>query len=247
MSWKLFFFIILILILGVFIYFKIQILGSPDSQFNQTTRLKLGRYPIVRTLLGLHSVGDAREEYFTASGPLYIVWFKSETLDLDTTVLNQFAALVAKYTGRTTQVVSGASLSTGTVPLTNLNAARIGSDVQVPGGGSKLFVYFVNDYSPRADQELSTTYLESGMAVSLSAQTGFLGGNNQNLDNYLLSDLLHEFGNQIGLKEQATDSSCIMDLHAGINGQPMENYGQATPQDFCPAEQAEITQLKSQY
>ena len=67
------------------------------------------------------------------------------------------------------------------------------------------------------------------------------------MDDYLLSSLLHEFGNQIGMQETATGTpDCIMNLHAGINGEPVEAFGGTEPQDFCPAEQQEINNIKLQ-
>ncbi|MDR3642309.1 MAG: hypothetical protein P4L74_01610 [Candidatus Doudnabacteria bacterium] len=247
MSWKAFFFIILLLAGGAFFYVKLQAKGSPDSQFNQSTRYTIGQYPVLRSLFGFHKPGDARAEYFKAAGPIYIVWFKPDTLDVDVSPLNAFASLVSKYTGRTAQVVDGGSVSDSTVPLTTLNAARIGSDTRVPGGGSKFYVYFLQDYSPRADQEMSTTYLESGTAISVSAYMDFLRSEPQQLNNYILSSLLQNFGIQIGLKTQSTDNSCVMDTQIGQNGQPFEAFGLYISQDFCPAEQLKISQLKSQY
>jgi predicted Zn-dependent protease len=227
---------------GLFIFLKVEVLGDPNSNFNQTTRFKLGGYPIVRTILGLHSAGDAREEYFYGKGPIQIVWFAPETENIDQSALQKFADLVSTYTGRQVQLVGGGAIDDTTLQLSNLHNQEF-KNFAVASGASPLFVFFTEDYAPRPDQEISTTYLEAGMVISLNAHRQFLQGYTQYMNNYLLSSMLHEFGHQIGLNHNS-DPACIMDAHAGINGHPQEADGLQTPQDFCPAEQAQIAQLK---
>jgi hypothetical protein len=247
MSWKAFFLIILITLLGIFIYLKIEIVGSPNSSFNTTTRFVLGKYPVARTILGLHSVSDAREEYLAGTGPINIEWFAPQEETIDPNMLSQFAALVEKYTGRPTQVLSGGNLDDGTIQLSDLDSYSLKIDTQQPSG-TKLLVFFPEDYSPRPDNELYTTYQESAMVLSLTAHRTFLQQYPQDLNQYLLASMLHEFGNQIGMQETATGNpDCIMNLHAGFNGAPLEASGLSEPQDFCDPEQVEIQNLKLQF
>ena len=247
MSWKAFFLIILIVLLGIFIYLKIEIVGNPNSNFNRTTRFALGKYPFARTILGLHSVSDARQEYLAATGPIAIEWFAPQEETIDPNMLNQFASLVGKYTGRPTQVLSGGNLDDGTIQVSDLDSYTLKIDAQQPSG-TKLLVFFPEDYNPRPDNELSSTYQESGMVLSLNAHRTFLQQYPQDLSQYLLASMLHEFGNQIGMDETATGSpDCIMNLHAGFNGAPLEASGLSEPQDFCASEQAEIQNLKLQF
>ncbi len=218
-------------------------MGSADSPFNQTARFQLGKHPVARTILGLHNTGDARAEYLTGTGPITIAWFAPEIENINKDVLNKFAVLVNKYTGRPAKVVYAGKMSEDTVNLSGLNSFALGSQIQISPGGSKLLVFFTLDYTPRSGGELSTTYGESGLAISLNAHRSFLGDNGQYLDNYLLSSLLHEFGHQIGLVHNS-DINCIMDLHAGIEGKPLESYGDSTPQDFCQQEKDQINAIK---
>lgn len=229
---------------GLFLYLKFQVMGSPDSKFNQYTRFKLGQYPIVRTILGLHNAGDARLEYLGGQGPLVVKWFAPVTETVDTDVLRQFADLAGKYTGRTSQVVFGGQISEGTVDLSAINDLNL-KGPGLPKGATVFNVVFVTDYKPRDDAELSTTHGETTAVISLGFNRQFLSGNQQYLDNYLLSGMLHEFGNEIGLDEKTQDYSCVMNLHAGIEGQPLEKYGRSTPQDFCAAEAEKIREIKN--
>lgn len=241
--------IVLVIILGVFIYLKVEIGGDPNSNFNQTMRYSLGAHPLLRTILGLHSAGDARAEYLGGTGPITVEWFAPQEDNIDQSTLNQFATLVSKYTGRQTQVASGGSLSDDILPLSNLGSYKLNTSTQsTPAGGSQLLVFLADDYSPRPSTELSTTYQESGIVLSLNAHKEFLQNYPGDLDRYLLSSMLREFGSQIGLPQTPGGSSeCIMGLQDGINGQPLEAFGQSDPQDFCPAEQAEIQNLKQQF
>jgi hypothetical protein len=246
MSYKTILLIILILFLGVFIYLKWEVGGDPNSRFNQTTRFALAKHPVIRTLLGLHNKGDARVEYLGGSGPFVIEWFQPVTENVDTAVIQQFADLAGKYTGRQNQVVFGGNISEGTIPLSSVENLALKAP-NLPSGASVFYVIFATDYQPKDSAELSTTHGETMAVISLNANRQFLANNSQYLNNYLFSDMLHEFGNEIGLNEKTTDTSCIMDLHAGINGQPLENFGRTTPQDFCPVEQEQIKQLRLQY
>lgn len=234
----------LIAILFAFIYLKVQVNGSPNSHFNQTTRFSLGRHPYARLILGLHDYGDARAEYLSGTGPIKIEWFRPKLEDIDMTVLDRFAASVKEYTGRPTQVEYGGDISDTIVNKnTDLEVSRFfGQTV----GASTIYVFFSEDYTPKVDKELSTTLKESGILISLNAHREFLQSYSGKLSDYLLSSLLHEFGHQLGL-EHNSDSDCLMYAHAGLDGQPMEYYGQFTPKDFCPAEQQQIINMKLKY
>lgn len=246
MKWKTFLLFIFIAGLGVFVYLKIQVMGSPNSGFNQTTRFKLGQHPVLRTILGLHNSGDARSEYFAGRGPIAIEWFKPLEEDVDKAVLQKFADAVTKYTGRPTVVNLAGGAGDSTTELANLKSFVLKAAGSKPTGSSLLMVVFAKNYSPQPPQELSTTFQESGIVLSLDAHDNFLGSYNQNLDNYLLSSLLHEFGHQIGLGHNQ-DPACVMNEHAGIDGRPLEFYGKTDPQDFCPTEVDQINRLKAQY
>jgi hypothetical protein len=246
MSFKAIVLIALILIFCVYAYLKSQVMGSPDSRFNQTTRFVLARRPVMRTLLGLHNPGDARDEYLTNSGPLVVEWFQPITEDVNSQVVQQFADLAGKYTGRQAKVIFGGSVSAGTITLSVLDNLGL-KGANVPSGSSIIYVIFATDYQPRDSAEFFTTHGETTMAISLNANRQFLTNYPGDLNNYLLSDMLRGFGDEIGLNGQTTDSSCIMDSQAGENGRPLEYYDRSIPQDFCPAEQDQIKQLKLQY
>ncbi len=249
---KTFFLIVLIVILGIFIYLKVQVGGSPDSSFNQTTRFSLAASPFMRTILGLHSVGDSRSEYLKPGGPIQIIWFKPQSENDDyvnTNLMDKFASLVGNYTGRISQAIYGGAIDDAVIPVTNLKSYYLKTSVQSPGS-TVILVFFTKDYSPRPQNELSTTYLDSGMALSLDSHRNFLQNYAQDLDAYLLASMLHEFGNQIGMQENPSpqaDPFCIMNLHAGVNGTPVEASGYSEPQDFCPIEQTEIKSLKAEF
>jgi predicted Zn-dependent protease len=247
MSIKALLLIIVIAAASVFIYLKIMSLGDPNSNFNQTTRYSLGKKPWVRTVLSLHNDGDARGEYFcTNCGPLVIEWFKPQTEEVNKNILEQFAKSVTEYTGRQAQAIEGGPVGDSILSKSNLSSLTVKKFAQKIPNASILYIFFVEDYKPRDAQELSTTYGESAMLVSLNAHRAFLKNYPSQLDIYLFSTLLHEFGHEIGLQHN-NDSSCVMYAHAGIGGQPMEVYSHETPTDFCPAEQNQINQLRVQY
>ena len=239
--------LIVIAILGTFIYLKLQVSGDPNSTFNQSTRYTLGKHPWLRTIFSLRSFGDARAEFFSGSGPIIIEWFKPQTEDMDFSgVLDKFSQAVAGYTGREVKVTRSGSVDDSTLAIANLAVYKLNASVKESGGGSALLVFFTFDYSPRDNNELSATYEETGMVIALTAHKKFAQDYSQDLNTYLLSSLSHEFGHQIGLSHN-TDPKCIMSLHAGIDGKPLESYGRTTPQDFCQVEKEQIANLKLQF
>ena len=247
MSWKTFIFVILVIFLGVFMYLKFQVMGSPDSGFNRGLRFKLGRNSAMRTILGIHKAGDERAEFLGGQGPIAIEWFKPQGEDVDKTVLQKFADLVGKYTGRTTVVNLAGPVGDSTMDIATLKSFVLKADGEKPKGSTLLAVAFVKDFSPQTDRALSTTYQESSVVISLDGHANFLPGLSREIyNNYLLASLLHEFGHQIGLSHNQ-DQGCIMNEHTGTAGKPLELYGWQEPQDFCQAEQSQINQLKAQY
>lgn len=246
MSFKTFLFIILVILLGIFTYFKLQASGDLNSQFNQTTRFELARHPFLRTIFGLHNDGDARAEYLDDKGLIVLQWFEPNFGEEQEGMVKKFGELVSGYTGRPVRLAFGNNITEQTVKLENLDALTVKSSAQKTSGASVFVVVFTNDYTPRQETELSTTYKESRIVLSLEAHKKFLQGNSLKLADYLFSSLLHEFGHQIGLQHN-TDPNCIMNQNAGIDGKPLEFYGASSPTDFCKTEKEQIKALKLKY
>ncbi len=237
------FLLLFILVIAAFFYFKFKVNGDSNSSFNQTTRYTLGANGFWRNIFGLHNAGDARQEYLLGTGPVVIEWFKPVSEDVDDSVIKNFAAEVEKTLGRPTTAVFGGGLDDGTVPLATLGSFELKASVQKPRNSSVILVFFTKDYSPRGANELSVTYRESGIAVSLEGHKNFINGFPQSLNDYLTSSLLHEFGHEIGLSH-SDDTSCIMSEHAGVENKPLEFYGRRPPEDWCVTETEAINSMK---
>ncbi len=239
------FLLLLIIAIGVFIYLKVQVMGDPNSKFNQTTRYSLARHSFLRTILGLHNAGDARSTFLSGTDPLAIVWFKPQTDEVDEGVLKKFVELVSHYTGRQVQLFGPGALDEGKFSLSNSSKLEVKNVQFVPPGTDTLLLVFAADYEPRLDQELSTTVGENEIALSLNSHLKFVNSDDYLLKKYLLSSLLHEFGHEIGLAHN-TDPSCIMSTHAGFENKPLETVGQQDPQDYCSQEKIEIGKIQAQ-
>jgi hypothetical protein len=184
MSLKTILLVVFIIFCGIFIFFKLQVLGSPTSHFNKTTRYDLGKFPIVRTVLGLHNDGDARKELFLGSGPIIIKWFKPQLEEIDKPVLEKFAQLVEKYTERETKVVFVGNIDDVTINKdSGLESNKI---FEISPGATSLYVFFTQDYKPRGEQELASTLKENGIIISLGAHRSFLQAYPDKVADYLL-------------------------------------------------------------
>ena len=237
--------ILFILLCVVFVFLKLELIGNPSSKFNQTTRFQLARNGWLRTIFSLHNAGDNRANYLLNTDPLVVEWAKPVEENIDPAVLQNFANTVSKRVGRPVQLEQDGAIDDGTLNLNDLKSLQLQSQTQTTNVSSDvLLVIFANDYSPRQSGELSTTDGDSTEVISLTAMRQFLGNlSGYNMDNYLLSSMLHEFGHEIGLPYNS-ESDCIMDEHAGQNGQPVELYGQKDPQDYCPMEIDQINSIK---
>ncbi len=235
--------VLLILALGVFFYLKVKVTGDRDSGFNQTTRYTLGTNGFWRSVFGLHQAGDARREYFLNQGPVLIEWFKPISEEIDEKIIEQFAERVSQILGRPTQITFGGGMDDGMVAFDNLDSFELKAKAQQTDADSVMVVFFAKDYSPRKPDELSSTYRESGIVISLDAHRTFTQGFDEELSKYVYSSLLHEFGHQIGLVHN-DDTDCIMSVHAGVDGKPLKYFGRYAVQDFCQTEKDQINKIK---
>ncbi len=239
---KFLFLLVLIGFIGVVIFIQAALLGDPKSNFNQTTRFTLAKYSIFRTIFRLHNAGDARGQYFLRSGPIAISWLKPYSQNVDRPMLETFAAEITKQTGRKVNISFGGNLKEGNYEIADLKSEKLEALIQKPEGSS-LVVFFVQDYTPREADELSTTYGESGILISLDSHQKHMQSYGGTIESYLLSSLLHEFGHQLGL-EHNENSNCIMNARAGTGYSYLSSFGKSAPETFCPFEEKQIREIK---
>ena len=243
MSFKAFCLCLLILILGIFIYLKVETLGSDTSAFNQTSRLKLGEYQIARSLLSLHKDGDARAEYLLGTSPIDIEVAQPDSDQLPDYVVQQFASQVTAVTGRPTKTYSVDGVPSGT--LTNADIAHI---VQVDKrqfntGDPIIFIIYADDFASSA-QEVGKTVEEFGMVLSHYQLTQLTLAYPAALSQYQESTMLHEFGHQLGL-DHNNQSDCIMNPGIENATAPAAFSSTFTPTAFCQTELDQLTQIKA--
>src|SRR5581483_7670314 len=125
MSFKTFLLLLLIPICGTFIFLKLEASGDVNSGFNQTTRSQWGKHPVLRTILGLHNVVDARAEILSGSGTIEIEVVKPQEEDVSQDVLNKFSSLVSQYTGRPAKIDLVGSIDDSTIQLSSLSSRSL--------------------------------------------------------------------------------------------------------------------------
>lgn len=234
---------LLILVLGIFIYLKLQILGSPTSDFNQTTRYNLGKYPIMRSILGMHSYGDARYDFLGGTSPITIEAVKAQNTSWDEQALTNFAQDVQTYTGRKTMLFDSETIQAGTLSQSDLATISQGSRHHLLPGQPNIFVIYAEDFTG-SDQAIATTYKEFAIVLSDKRLKDVTSAFPDAYPQYLESTLLHEFGHQVGL-EHNDQPGCIMNATAENPTVQEEFNGNYTPTKFCDYELNQLKDIKA--
>jgi len=243
MSFKTFCLLLVIIILGIFIYLKVESLGSDQSSFNQTTRLSLGRHPTMRTLLSLHNDGDARYEYLSGSSPILIEVGEAPDVSLSDTLVNAFAAEVTKYTGRGTEIHRIEGMPGGTLTDAGVaQAIKVGAK-KFEIGSPILFIAYADDFVSNTN-EVGKTYQEFGIVLSDKKLKDITSDYPSALAQYQESTLLHELGHQLGLQHNNQDG-CIMNPAVENPTSVSSFYTDFIPTDFCQYELDQLQMIQS--
>lgn len=240
---KKFLLLVFIALCGAFIYLKVSALGDPNSYFNQTTRFTLGKYQIMRTVLGLHNDGDARAWYLQGTSQLDLEVVDTNAATIDQQGLDDFAAKVGQYTGRPVVVYHNDKIPGGTLTDTDLAGIVKGFRRHVLPGQPNLFVIYADDYQ-RADSEVGKTYREFGIVLSDKRLKEVTSQFSQSMPQYVESTLLHEFGHQLGL-DHNDQSGCIMNPKVDKPDVTGEFTGSFTAISYCDFELQQLNAIKA--
>lgn len=206
---KIFFLLLFIALLGTFIFLKVQIMGDPNSDFNKTTRYNLGKYQLVRSALGMHSYGDARN-WFLGSQNVGIVVevVQARGTNIEDYILDNFAKDIKTYTGKQVTIANTDLIKSSTLTDADLKEISKGYRHKFITGYSNLFVVYATDFE-REGTEVGKTFSEFGIVLSDKRLREVAGNNRQALSELIESTLLHEFGHQLSL-EHNTEPGCVM-------------------------------------
>ena len=240
MQAKTFFLGLFIIVLGIFIYLKVETMGDENSSFNTSTRYSLGKYPIVRFLFGLHNHGDARSDFLVGSRGIIVEVVQPEGLPLEDPTIDKFAAKISEYTGKPTKIYNMDTIEGG--PKTAVDLAEIVKNFRrhLDAGYVNLFVMYVDSYE-NSGKEVGKTYAEYGMVLSHDKLVELTKYYPMALPQYQLSTMLHEFGHQVGLNHN-DHGDCIMNASVESPDHAVGLGGTNTPVNFC---QFELDQLKA--
>src|SRR5947209_6886017 len=157
MSYKLFVFILLVILVALFAYFRLSAAGDPNSYFNQHTRFALGKYKILRWAFSLHNDGDARAEYLKGDNAIVIEVVEPDSIKIDPDALQTFTDKIKEYTGRETVVYQTDNIPAGTASEEDLNLFVSQHRRRANFGTTELLVIYTEDFNA-PDNEVGRTY-----------------------------------------------------------------------------------------
>ena len=217
-----------------FVYFKVSAQNTGSNYFNNNLRHKFARYPIARQILGLHFDGDAKADYLANRYQnITIKIISMNGLGISEETAKVFSKRVENVTGKKTKYLFYPSIAYK--PLVGMEELRKSLGAMGSSRDAALYVFVV---SQDADSEiLGSTVLENGMVLfKNSLANNMRMDSEKNIDSYVASLLLHEFGHQIGLGHNLA-SGCLMNEKTEFSdgGRLLEKID-----DFCEFEKKQV-------
>ncbi len=236
--------IILIFIITVtssYIFFKIEAQSLEGNYFNNNLRVSLGRYPVMRRVLGLHFDGDAKADYL---GPRYgsiaIRVISMKGLSIDSGILKSLSEKIQKTTGKPTRYVLW-DMEMPFAASSSVEDLRAYLKRETFSGSSKgvsLYLMVANELEGQSDQ-IGSTVQENGIALFDSSLLKYEHSDGEIFDQFAIGVLLHEFGHQIGLAHNDYPG-CLMNPSIEFSD---SNRVSEIVDDFCQEERQEMSQM----
>jgi hypothetical protein len=235
---KTFLLLLVIVVLGAFVYIAVNVRGDLNSGFNQGFRYKLGRYGFFRALFGLHNDGDAREQYLLGEGPLVVEVVEPLNYDIPDELINSFSRKIGNLIGREIINYNVDSIPSGSLSEDDLEKIVKEKRRHFLPGQPNLFIIYAEDYVGRRD-EVGKTYKEFGILLSYNRLKEITNQQPEAFKQYLETTVLHEFGHQVGLPHN-DQSGCIM--NEKVNRPQAQGFfdGFYTPGDYCVQEKQDM-------
>ncbi|MFA5051694.1 MAG: matrixin family metalloprotease [Patescibacteria group bacterium] len=248
-------------VIGVLIFLIVVIFGSfsiryfanapeQDNWFNRDYRAKLSRYPLLRSMYGLHWDGDGAADYLMSARypEMDIVINRFDECSISPAVTEQIQLEVERVVKKSGQVriVDGSVFALTLDSYDRPGIRAIASkyhERHTAGQTAVLNVYCLNSYSEQPSN-VGLTVNEDGVVVFFKTLQNDVGSLSDALETYLISTILHEFGHQLGLPH-GTDQTCLMAETVEVAGELDPRFASFTPVSFCPEEIQRIEEIRS--
>jgi hypothetical protein len=243
MSYKSFFFVLLLILLGTFGYLCYQASQPPETYFNQTKRYSLGKSEFWRTVLNLNRPGDAKGHFLTGKDTILIEVVSAKGLDINEEGLRKFAVEVERITGHKTNIINVDLLKEPNVRNADLVDIVKSFRRHKTFGQPSIFVIYANDFEG-SDNGPAKPFFEYGILLSDQKLKDLTSSYNQALRDYLTAVMLNSFGYQIGLLETKSPN-CIMQDAVLKPTNAIYFYGTQLPSTYCDAEIEQAANIKA--
>lgn len=234
MSFKTFCFLLLLLALGIWGYFRYEASQNGNTYFNVSQRYSLGKSEFWRTVLNLNRVGDAKGQYLTDTEPTIIEVVTTKGLEINEEGLLRFAGEVQRITGRQASTINVDTISNDQVSDRDLPDLVKNFRRHKQFGQPEIFVVYASDFEG-SENGPSKPFYDFGILVSDQKLKDLTSQYAQSVRDYLPAVMLNSFGKQIGLSD-TKDINCIMQPGILDPKPTLAFYGTILPYTYCDAE-----------
>jgi len=248
---RLFILLLIIIIIISFGFVGIRYSANADEQdnwFNNEYRESFTQYKYLRDVLGLHWDGDAKADYLLNKKytKLRIEVDRYDGCGISANAISSFVSVIEPIIDKPGEITITMN---DTIPLgfESYDSEQIRAltdrykGFSTRGDEAVLYILCLNKYS-EAPSNIGLTVFEDGIILFWEAIAELVQNNQDIIDSYVISTLLHEFGHQLGV-DHVENPQCIMAASVE-NPAPVNGAVSRAATEYCEEELAVIQKVK---
>ncbi len=243
--------LLIIVIIVSFGFVGIRYSANADEQdnwFNNEHRESFARYKYLRDVLGLHWDGDAKADYLLNRKytKLRIEVDRYDGCVISANAISTFVSVIEPIIDKPGEIkiTMNDTISLGFESYDSEQIRALTDrykSFSTRGDEAVLYILCLNKYF-EAPSNIGHTVFEDGIVIFWETITELVQGNQDVIDSYVISTLLHEFGHQLGV-DHVDNEQCIMAASVESPA-PVDGAVSRAATEYCDEELEEIQKVK---